>query len=108
MEPDRDRRGAGAGEAGDERIAERMAELIVRQEGRELRLALRLGVADHAIDLLGGRDAEGPNAGAGGGRRVGESEHRHTGLRRERGYGVGLGGSQRAEHDPGTAAERPL
>src|ERR1700712_2612144 len=74
------------------------AEIGIRQQAGELRSSLSPSAADQTLDLLIGRDAEGPNTGLGLRRVVGERQNRYprfAGDRRDRGS---FDGRQRTEY----------
>ena len=85
-----------------------VAEVVVRQQRGELRLALPLRGGHQPAHLLAGRDPQRPDAGLRLRRIVGEGEHRDVGRARDRRDGGGLRRGQRPEDQPGAIGDRRL
>ena len=88
---------SGFGRGAAQAIRHGLAEIVVGQQRRHWLASRVLHRRQQPVDLLRGRDPQGPDARTGLRLIVGEGEHRHTRLTRDRPDQSRLGGGQRPE-----------
>ncbi len=105
---ERDDRAAGAGDSTGEHRLDELAEGVLGDEGGVAPLALARSVADDALDLGCGLEAQKIYAAACHLAIVGEGDHRHLRLARHRCHGRHRFRKQRSNDQRGAALERVL